>query len=236
MASIPGIKVNLLEEATFNKTTQDYNDGIVYNFTASFDPKLIFGIIIDLNIESITCSFNYTANTPNKIFATILHLVNDPMNIYSNKFNIVNPNDGAIDPGNESAIMVLTGDAPSTGANETRKFSNIQRKLLIPYSTITKVGLRQTKDNYNTNKYLKTSDKLTYNDTFATVLDQLVHNTISSNIVLMNTNGLTISNDMISNLKLLVCRRFYESNYSTQFSDPYKINVKGSCKIYTLSL
>ena len=65
MASIPGIKVNLLEEATFNKTTQDYNDGIVYNFTASFDPKLIFGIIIDLNIESITCSFNYTANTSN---------------------------------------------------------------------------------------------------------------------------------------------------------------------------
>ena len=236
VASIPGIKVNLLEEATFNKTTQDYNDGLVYKFTASFDPKLIFGIIIDLNIESITCSFNYTANTPNKIFATILHLVNDPMDIYSNNFTILNPNDGAIDPGNESAIMVLTGDAPSTGANETRKFSNIQRKLLIPYSTITKVGLRQTKDNYSSNNYLKTSDKLTYNNLTSTLLDQLVHNTISSNIVLMNTNGLTISNDSISNLKLLICRRFYESNYSTQFSDPYKINVKGSCKIYTLSL
>lgn len=158
------------------------------------------------------------------------------MDIYSNNFTILNPNDGAIDPGNESAIMVLTGDAPSTGANETRKFSNIQRKLLIPYSTITKVGLKQTKDTYSTNNYLKTSDKLVYQDTAGKVLDQLVRNTISSNIVLMNTNGLIISNDLISNLKLLVCRRFYEDNYSTQFSDPYKINVKGSCKIYTLSL
>lgn len=226
VASIPRIKVNLLEKANFNKTTESSRNGQLCSFNSSFNVNNVFGLIIDLDITDISCTVSTSNYNPNAI---ILHLLNDPINYYGESFYMGDPNSGKYHPGTESIILLF----PVSGTG-TITFNPLRRKLFIPYSVISTFSRSNgDKDDWNpgsTTTYITSQPTLRTINGPGTVLDNTKTDSFTSNSII--SNG---STNNISNLKLLVCRGFDESGGSS-YSTINTITIKGSCTVYTLSL